>query len=71
MSRNISARLQTLCGCTQIRLVPAPAPEIIEVPIAVFGDDDSVRFHNRRFRLIRISPPEIAVDAEYCEVKDA
>lgn len=74
MSRNISARLQTLCGCTQIRLVPAPAPETIEVPIRAKDNPDGegpplvTKF--RRFWLTRLSPSDVAVEADYREVPD-
>lgn len=68
----ISVRLMTLCGSIQFRLVPAPAPQFIDVPIRVTeveagGDITTKVVHNRRFKLVRFDPPEAAVAADYEE----
>lgn len=74
MSRTISVRLRTLCGCTQYLAIPGPAPQTYEVLIGAEhvppGDGvvEDVVLRVRRFRLKRLSPSDLATEADYEEV---
>jgi hypothetical protein len=59
----ISVRLTTLCGCTQFRVIDAPAPQTIEVPIAavVNAITGATTWRNRTFKLALLSG-EVAAD---------
>lgn len=64
----VTARLQTLCGCTQFRVVDGPVPSEIVVPITAEPSDDDGPLHLtvRRFKLVSV----IGHSAEYVEVPE-
>lgn len=77
MPRSVSARLTTLCGCSRYLSVPAPAPQIYELPIMqrMKLEPDGVNFSPpefkaRTFRLTRLNPPDAPVEADYVEVPE-
>lgn len=64
MTNTVTVRLQTLCGCTQFRVVQAPAPGTIVVPIAAEQDlNGVVGLRTRLFRRV--------TDTDYTEVPEA
>ena len=68
IGRAISVRLVTLCGCQKFMAVPGTAPDFIDVPIAAADVDQTLR--NRRFRLARLSPDDVSVEADYHEMPE-
>lgn len=60
----VTIRLQTLCGCTQFRVVQAPAPYTYPVPITARQDLNGVlTIGVRTFRRVN--------DTDYIEVAEA
>jgi hypothetical protein len=69
VSRLISARFTTLCGCVKFESVSAPPPAQIQVPIRFteHGIDAGPNF-NRTFKLRSFNPVDAPVEADYVEV---
>lgn len=72
MSRTISARLTTLCGCRQFITIDAPAPSEYRVRIREWVEDGltpgfGAADYFRVFKLVSLSPSDAAVDADYIE----
>lgn len=71
--RVTSVRLVTLCGCQKFMVVPGSPPGHIEVPIQAEASASSmnpIRLRVRLFRLARLSPDDVSVEADYHEVAE-
>lgn len=75
--RTTSVRLVTLCGCQKFMVVPGSPPDVIDVPIKATmmphpsEATETTVLRHRRFRLHRLSPDDVSVEADYHEVAES